>query len=643
MGVVYRARTSRGELVAIKLLAHADPASLARFDREVRLLRELGETQGFVPVIDDGMSERGRFLVMPFLGGGTLRDRLDRGPLGADEVRRLGGALARALGRAHERRIVHRDLKPENILFTATGAPLIADLGLAKHFKSHGDTGSAGHAGMSSVVLTREGELRGTVGYLAPEQVQDARSADGRADIFALGAVLYEAIAGVPAFSGENVFVVLTRLASGTFEPLPESVPRDLARVIEACLARRRRDRPRDAFTVARALEGEAPLPVRRRRSSWLGLVAGGLAVAAAAVAIVLAMRGTAPPPPPLPASLAPGPPALVPVPVPEGPAPDPRPLTAAERIARAPDWYRALPEAERPRLPLPGGLGFGGKGEYVNEADGSVLVYVPAGEFMRGADPEDPGLDAVMDAQPRHRVRLSAYFIGKYEVSNAQWRRKGVSPTHAEAKGGKVMREGAITLGHEHVAGATWRTPHGDGVECVDSQPVVQVEWAEARAYAKNVGLRLPTEAEWERAAGWDGTVLHRYPWVTDEPPDERLANVRTYVGAGGRGRYLEDVRSHPSGASPVGALNMSGNAAELVLDVYDRHTYEAYRGTTVEDPCVFDEGRLHVIRGGSYLESGPAIATFYRASVGPDDSTDVIGFRLALSEDGSPRPRPR
>src|SRR5258705_6571235 len=93
---------------------------------------------GFVPSHDAGTSERGPYLVMPFVAGGTLRDRMRRGPLGVAETVTLGRALAEALGRAHARRIVHRDLKPENILFAEDGAPLIADLGLAKHF---GDSG----------------------------------------------------------------------------------------------------------------------------------------------------------------------------------------------------------------------------------------------------------------------------------------------------------------------------------------------------------------------------------------------------------------------------------------------------------------------------------------------------------------------
>src|SRR5581483_116301 len=130
-GTVFRATGPRGE-VAIKLLETRDESALLRFDRERRLLDALGE--GFVPLLEAGFAPEGPYLVMPLVRGGTLRERLARGPLDIEEARALGRALAVALGRAHEKGIVHRDVKPGNVLFTEQGEPLIADLGIAKHF-----------------------------------------------------------------------------------------------------------------------------------------------------------------------------------------------------------------------------------------------------------------------------------------------------------------------------------------------------------------------------------------------------------------------------------------------------------------------------------------------------------------------------
>ena len=166
MGAVFRARAADGSKVAIKLLARSSsPHARERFDRERRLLSSLGREDGFVPLVDAGDEKGLPYLVMPLVEGGTLRQKLDRGPLAIDAVIALAESLARALARAHERGIVHRDLKPENVLFTADGAPLVADLGLAKHWRRDAPGASR------SVALSLTGETRGTWGYMAPEQI----------------------------------------------------------------------------------------------------------------------------------------------------------------------------------------------------------------------------------------------------------------------------------------------------------------------------------------------------------------------------------------------------------------------------------------------------------------------------------------
>ena len=280
MGAVFRGRAPDGRDVAIKVLTRVDAATRSRFEREKRLLGAFGEREGFVPLLDAGESPGGPYLVMPFIGGGTLRERLARGALGVEPTVALGEALASALGRAHERGIVHRDLKPENVLFTLDGRPLIADLGLAKHF----DRGASGAS--QSASMSAHGVLRGTAGYMPPEQMTDSKSAGPPADVFALGAILYECLAGQPAFAGATPLEILSNASASSWRPLSVAAPAApawLASVVERALARA----PTDRFPDGHALRHAFAPGERIRRGSRL--VPGVLAIACVASGLLLA------------------------------------------------------------------------------------------------------------------------------------------------------------------------------------------------------------------------------------------------------------------------------------------------------------------------------------------------------------------
>jgi WD40 repeat protein len=302
MGIVFRARSPEGNDVAIKLLQRRDArVSLGRFDRERRLLATLGEAAGFVPLVDVGDSPSGPYLVMPFVGGGTLRDRLKRGPLAPAEVVALGRSLAGSLGRAHALGIVHRDIKPENVLFTADGRPLVTDLGLAKHFRDDAPGSS------QSVSLSKTGEFVGTAGYMAPEQARDSKAADARADVFALGAVLYECLASEPAFTGESMIEVFRKVELDERDPLAKvapATPAGLARVIEGALAHDPARRYEDGDALEHALAGALEEPKGRRLV--IVAIASTTAAVALAVALVLVLAGKQrdPPTPAVPASV---------------------------------------------------------------------------------------------------------------------------------------------------------------------------------------------------------------------------------------------------------------------------------------------------------------------------------------------------
>src|SRR5581483_4084824 len=178
-----------------------------------------------------GEAKEGPDLVMPLLQGGTLRARLQKGRLSIEESLRVALRLSRALARAHVLGVVHRDLKPENVIFTDEGDPLVADLGVAKHW----DGGTSG-----SVSLSSTGELRGTAGYAPVEQLNDAKAAVPASDVFALGAILYECLAGRPAFLAPSLVALLAKVEDGEHEPLealrPETPPW-LVAIVERALA----------------------------------------------------------------------------------------------------------------------------------------------------------------------------------------------------------------------------------------------------------------------------------------------------------------------------------------------------------------------------------------------------------------------
>ena len=277
-GAVFRARSPEGREVAIKLLLHVTPETRARFERERRLLASLGEAEGFVSLLDGGDSSQGPWIAMPLLGGGTLRDRLARGPLPVAESVALVTRLSEAAGRAHERGIVHRDLKPENVLFTGDGRALVADLGLAKHARRSVSGGSV------SVSLSVSGQLHGTAGYMAPEQATDAKAATPASDVFALGAILHECLAGAPAFQAEGLVELIQRVDECRVTPVrklrPEA-PAWLEDVLRRALAREPEERFQDGFALARALR--TPVEPGGRRVALLAAAAGLAALASIA------------------------------------------------------------------------------------------------------------------------------------------------------------------------------------------------------------------------------------------------------------------------------------------------------------------------------------------------------------------------
>jgi serine/threonine protein kinase len=203
MGEVYRARDARlNRTVAIKVLAgHVSerPDLRARFEREAQTLASLSHAH-FCPVFDVGRHDGTDYIVIEYIEGRTLADRLARGALPPDEAVRVAIEIADALDNAHHRGIIHRELKPGNIMLTRSGAKLL-DFGLAKLKHDVAVLGTLSTT--AGVPATAEGTILGTIQYMAPEQLE-GKEADARTDIFGFGAVLHEMITGKKAFEGTS-------------------------------------------------------------------------------------------------------------------------------------------------------------------------------------------------------------------------------------------------------------------------------------------------------------------------------------------------------------------------------------------------------------------------------------------------------
>ena len=301
MGEVYRAKDTRlDRTVAIKILpSHlsSNPDLKQRFEREARTISNLSHPN-ICALYDIGHQDGTDYLVMEYLEGETLAQRLIRGSLPIEQVLRYGMQIADALDRAHRQGVIHRDLKPGNVMLTKSGAKLL-DFGLAKLDPSSKKVvSSASILPTEARDLTAEGTILGTIQYMSPEQLE-GRDVDARSDIFALGLVLYEAITGRKAFHGKSQ----ASLIAAILERDPESIsaiqpltPPALDRLVKTCLAKDPDERWQSAHDVTSELKwifeagsgAGIPTPlaaVRKKRdrlvSALLGLILGA-AVASA-------------------------------------------------------------------------------------------------------------------------------------------------------------------------------------------------------------------------------------------------------------------------------------------------------------------------------------------------------------------------
>lgn len=606
MGTVYRAtRLLIGDEVAIKILHrdHADAHSSERFRREAQAAARLKHPNA-VSIYDFGISTDGlQYLVMEFVEGESLRERLTHGPLDLATTAEVISQMCAALDEAHRRQIIHRDVKPDNIILHSSAAGLrvkVLDFGIAKLRDE-----TASH-------LTQTGSVMGTPHYMSPEQCL-GEELDPRADIYSVGIVLYEMLCGrVPFNSPVSTAVVVQHVSQAppSLRSINPAVPEAVEEVVLHAIQKQRNDRPSNAVTLAQELVvalGGRHVPA----SDYASIPHAGSSVTwKREINEDTVERRSTSASQDLPKTVYLESPALG---VPAGRRTNGEHPAVTANVKRVrPAKYIVAAAIGVSAISLLIFFILQQSGEVARTTDSTIAIAgpseaKPAATLSDAATkPERPPTPAGMvriigkqfvmgsnegdnDARPAHTVSIKSFYLDIYEVTCEDYKR-------FLDKTGRP-------------APVTWT--NGSYPPGTAKHPVIGVTWDDAEAYARFVGKRLPLEEEWEFAARGPGSLL--YPWGNTWRAE--CAN------AGNPNRGLVNVGSYACD-SPFGVQDLSGNAWEWTAS--DWRPYPGGRLATAAT------GQEKVIRGGSW-ESGSTYATAIFRS-GYKGVGQKTGFRCAM-----------
>jgi len=607
MGTVYRAtRLLIGDEVAIKILHRdqADAHSSERFRREAQAAARLKHPNA-VSIYDFGISTDGlQYLVMEFVEGTSLRERLNHGPLDLATATEVTSQVCAALDEAHRRQIIHRDIKPDNIILHSSAAGLrvkVLDFGIAKLRDE-----TASH-------LTQTGSVMGTPHYMSPEQCL-GEELDPRADIYSVGIVLYEMLCGrVPFNSPVSTAVVVQHVSQAppSLRGINPAVPEAAETVVIHAIQKNRDDRPSTAGTLAQEL-GAALAGRQVYATDYPPVLQAGSLVTSKAETNeeTVERRSTSSDQSDLPKTIYLASPAMG---VPAGRRTNGEHAALTANVKRAkPAKYIGAAAIGVSAIGLLIFVVWQSGGEVRKTSESTIAVAGPdkakpiATVSNDPAKPERPPTPAGMvpitgkqflmgssdgdnDARPAHTVSIKSFYLDIHEVTCEDYKRF-LDKTGRPAPN-------------------TWTNgmyPPGSA-----KHPVTGVTWDDAEAYARSVGKRLPLEEEWEFAARGPSGFL--YPWGN---------NWRAgCANAGNEGKGLAPVGSYDCD-SPFGVQDLIGNAWEWTAS-----DWSPYPGGSLSTPTI---GGEKVIRGGSWESTSEYASAIYRS--GYKGVGQKTGFRCAM-----------